>query len=158
MSEDCLTINVFRPRGLPSASRLPVMAWIYGGGFIGTLSLGLPKAKLTRFLTEGSSSIYNASLILAQSISRVSYFGSVELALILLLKGTPIVYASFNYRLGPFGFPTGTDAENNLAFNLGLKDQLAALEWIQANIGAFGGDKTKVCTPPWTQERTQLSR
>ncbi|KAF7341174.1 Carboxylic ester hydrolase [Mycena venus] len=33
-SEDCLTINVFRPAGLGAHQKLPVMAWIYGGGFI----------------------------------------------------------------------------------------------------------------------------
>ena len=30
------------------------------------------------------------------------------------------------------------------SLNLALKDQLTALEWVQANIGAFGGDKEKV--------------
>lgn len=31
MSEDCLTLNIFAPRG---AKRLPVMFWIHGGGFV----------------------------------------------------------------------------------------------------------------------------
>ena len=33
MSEDCLTLNVWRPMG-DASSRLPVMVWIHGGGFI----------------------------------------------------------------------------------------------------------------------------
>ncbi|PVH71335.1 putative extracellular lipase [Cadophora sp. DSE1049] len=32
-SEDCLTINVVRPAGTTSTDRLPVLVWIYGGGF-----------------------------------------------------------------------------------------------------------------------------
>ena len=38
-------------------------------------------------------------------------------------------------------------ADNRGALNLALKDQLAALEWVQENIGEFGGDKKKVGTP-----------
>ena len=48
-----------------------------------------------------------------------------------------------NYRLGPFGFPQGEEAASRGALNLGLKDQLLALKWIQDNIRAFGGDPTK---------------
>jgi carboxylesterase type B len=59
-------------------------------------------------------------------------------------QGTPAIYVNFNYRVGPLGFPQGDEAAHRGGLNLGLKDQLGALEWIQANIGAFGGDKSKV--------------
>ncbi len=36
-SEDCLTVNVWKPAGVPTGARLPVMVWIHGGAFsIGT--------------------------------------------------------------------------------------------------------------------------
>jgi carboxylesterase type B len=49
-----------------------------------------------------------------------------------------------NYRLGPLAFPQGAEAGKQKVLNLGLKDQLAALKWIKHNIGAFGGDASKV--------------
>ena len=55
-----------------------------------------------------------------------------------------MVYVSLNYRVGPFGFPQGTEADEQGALNLGLKDQLVALRWVQNNIAAFGGDPAKV--------------
>ncbi|EEB99756.1 hypothetical protein MPER_00488, partial [Moniliophthora perniciosa FA553] len=48
--------------------------------------------------------------------------------------GTPIMFVSFNYRLGPLGFPAGAEAAEKGALNLGLRDQIAAFEWIQRNI------------------------
>jgi para-nitrobenzyl esterase len=33
-AEDCLVLNVWRPAGAPADARLPVMVWIYGGGFV----------------------------------------------------------------------------------------------------------------------------
>ncbi|HEY1425289.1 MAG TPA: carboxylesterase family protein [Caulobacteraceae bacterium] len=35
MSEDCLTLNVWRPAGARPGARLPVMVWICGGAFVG---------------------------------------------------------------------------------------------------------------------------
>ena len=34
MSEDCLLLNIFAPQNASSRSLLPVMLWIYGGGYI----------------------------------------------------------------------------------------------------------------------------
>ena len=33
-SEDCLVLNVWRPAAAPAAGKLPVIVWIYGGGFV----------------------------------------------------------------------------------------------------------------------------
>lgn len=33
-AEDCLVLNVWRPEGAPANAKLPVMVWIYGGGFV----------------------------------------------------------------------------------------------------------------------------
>jgi len=49
-----------------------------------------------------------------------------------------LVYVSINYRLGPLGFATTGD--ETLPGNNGLKDQVAALKWVQRNIAAFGGN------------------
>jgi carboxylesterase type B len=32
-NEDCLTVNVQRPSGVDSSAKLPVVFWIYGGGY-----------------------------------------------------------------------------------------------------------------------------
>ncbi len=35
MSEDCLTLNIWRPKQSKIKASLPVMVWIHGGGFVG---------------------------------------------------------------------------------------------------------------------------
>lgn len=106
-AENCLFVNVWRPKNA-SRRRLPVMVWIYGGGFV-----------------DGGTSpaVYDGS-----SFARDG-----------------VVLVSFNYRLGNFGFfafPAlmGSGEVGNYAF----MDQIAALKWVQRNIGAFGGDPRNV--------------
>ncbi len=64
----------------------------------------------------------------------------------LALDGNMVV-VTFNYRLGPFGF-LYLDDLGNPSFqgsgNVGLLDQVAALEWVRDNIAQFGGDPTRV--------------
>jgi len=71
--------------------------------------------------------------------------GSATLALydgkVLAAKGD-VVVASMQYRIGPLGFLyDGTEAAPG---NAGLLDQQLALEWINKNIAAFGGDPAQV--------------
>ncbi|KAF7325892.1 Carboxylic ester hydrolase [Mycena kentingensis (nom. inval.)] len=112
ISEDCLSLNVYRPAILDiNGKKLPVLVWIHGGDYV-----------------AGSARIYDGSQIVKRSEER----------------GTPIILVSINYRLGPVGFAIGGDATRHGALNLGLKDQLVALEWVHAYIAYFGGDPDKV--------------
>jgi para-nitrobenzyl esterase len=58
-----------------------------------------------------------------------------------------VVLVTINYRLGVFGFLATADLAkeaNGAAGNYGLFDMVAALRWVQANIGNFGGDPENV--------------
>lgn len=52
-----------------------------------------------------------------------------------------VVVVGVNYRLGALGFLT---IDGQLTGNRAILDQIAALQWVQANIGEFGGDPTRV--------------
>lgn len=109
-SEDCLYLNVWTP-AKGANSHLPVMVWIYGGGF-----------------AAGSS-------------SEPRQDGTM-----LAKKG--VVVVSMNYRLGLFGFLAypglAKESPDHASGDYGLLDQVAALQWVQKNIAAFGGDPREV--------------
>lgn len=109
-SEDCLYLNVWTPATSADA-RLPVMVWIYGGGF-----------------AAGAASEPRQD---GENLAR-----------------NGVVVVSLNYRLGIFGFFSHADlakeSGHHASGNYGLLDQVAALEWVRKNIGAFGGDSGNV--------------
>jgi len=59
-----------------------------------------------------------------------------------ILDTNDFVYVTMNYRLGVLGFASTGDSV--LPGNNGMKDQVAALKWIQQNIVVFGGDPNSV--------------
>ncbi|WP_137725722.1 carboxylesterase/lipase family protein [Prescottella subtropica] len=65
----------------------------------------------------------------------------------LLVERGDVVLVTFNYRLGALGFldlSSLSTADRMFESNLGLRDQIAALEWVRDNIAAFGGDPGEV--------------
>ncbi|KAJ6451387.1 carotenoid ester lipase precursor [Mycena vitilis] len=111
MSEDCLRLNVFAPRSVTTGSKLPVLVWIFGGGF-----------------ELGDASDIDVSPLVERSIA----------------NGEAIIVVKPNYRVSAWGFLAGKEAGDAGISNLGLRDQIFALEWVQEHIGAFGGDPTRV--------------
>ncbi|KAK3166771.1 hypothetical protein OEA41_009896 [Lepraria neglecta] len=75
---------------------------------------------------SGSNPIYNGTKLVAQGITVVTV----------------------NYRLGRFGFLAHPELSAESGYqasgNYGIMDQIAALEWVQRNIKAFGGDPGNV--------------
>ncbi|KAL4910113.1 hypothetical protein BDW74DRAFT_173580 [Aspergillus multicolor] len=113
-SEDCLSLNIWRPDGhTGNNTPKPVLVWFYGGG--------LQRGYTADPRFEGTN------------IVRISSEISKEVMLV-----------SVNYRLGPLGFLNGQQMADHDLLNLGMLDQRLALHWIQENIAAFGGDPTKV--------------
>ncbi len=92
----------------------PVLVWIHGGAFL---------------VGSGSTPVYNGA----------------ELARL----GDAVV-VTINYRLGSLGFanlgvlPKAAERGFEGAANVGLRDQVAALEWVRDNIEGFGGDPNNV--------------
>ncbi|HEY6643221.1 carboxylesterase/lipase family protein [Povalibacter sp.] len=64
------------------------------------------------------------------------------------LASRGVVFVSINYRLGILGYlahpQLSAESPEKISGNYGLKDQIAALRWIQRNIAAFGGDPANV--------------
>ncbi|KAF7342343.1 Carboxylic ester hydrolase [Mycena venus] len=111
ISEDCLTLNVFKPTVTEPTARLPVLVWIYGGGF-----------------QIGNSRDIDVPPVVERSID----------------IGEPILVVTPNYRLSALGFLAGKEAQAAGISNLGLRDQISALKWVQKHISAFGGDPNRV--------------
>ena len=109
-TEDCLYLNVYSPASANPTSKLPVMVWIHGGGFVAG---------------AGSEPRYTNSALVPKGV----------------------ILVTINYRLGVFGFLASEDLAKEAgghAGNYGLMDMAAALRWVKANIGAFGGDAGNV--------------
>jgi para-nitrobenzyl esterase len=115
MSEDCLTLNVMRPAR--------------------AAGVGEPDAPLAVmvFIHGGAYAVGSSA----------EYPRNGEA----LVRDGGIVYVSINYRLSALGyldFSRFSTPERPMESNLGLRDQVAALEWVRANIAAFGGDPANV--------------
>jgi para-nitrobenzyl esterase len=113
-SEDCLYLNVWT--AAEEGDRRPVLVWFHMGAYL---------------FGSGTASPGPRSLYDGEQLARAG-----------------AVVVTLNHRLGRLGFlahPELTaESEHGASGNYGLMDHVAALEWVQRNIAAFGGDPERV--------------
>jgi len=114
VSEDCLYLNVWTP-AQNAREKLPVLVWIYGGGFSG--------GRTSDPLFDGAP-LARKGVVYVSLAYRVGVMGFLA---------HPALSAE-NRQLH------GAAASGNY----GLLDLVAGLKWIKQNIAAFGGDPGKV--------------
>ncbi|KAJ9641079.1 hypothetical protein H2199_005747 [Coniosporium tulheliwenetii] len=123
----CLNLNLTIPRqalNKPHTSKLPVLVFIHGGGFIGG----------SNSVQVGGREIYDAYNLVSTSLA--------------LQK--ELIVVCINYRVGPLGFLASTQLEalnkkhGEPVGNYGLHDQRQALEWVSKHIAGFGGNPDNV--------------
>ncbi|SCZ89825.1 BZ3500_MvSof-1268-A1-R1_Chr1-3g01601 [Microbotryum saponariae] len=114
-SEDCLRINVFTPARKIPGRLLPVLFWIHGAEH----NSGL------RIIQTGLKANY--SLPHSYRLAALGFTATPP------KPGTPPT---------PPHIPTQRPKECDL--NVGLKDQLVAMQWVQREIEKFGGDPKAV--------------
>jgi para-nitrobenzyl esterase len=119
-NEDCLYLNVWTPDPAPSAS-LPVMIWFHGGSNVtGSTGDDIPFLQPPTLFYNGRG----------------------------LVEGADVVVVTANYRLGVMGFfaheALSAESADGVSGNQGILDQQMVMQWVQSNIGAFGGDPNNV--------------
>lgn len=128
-SEDCLSLNVIAPdrpgdrADAPGATHAARPARAVADG-------GLP---VMVFVHGGAYSVGSSREYPRQGERLVRRHG--------------VLYVSLNYRLGALGwldFRAYAGPRHPFDANVGLRDQVAALEWVRRNIAAFGGDPDRV--------------
>jgi len=117
-NEDCLAVNIWTPRAAFGGTRAPIMLFIHGGGNV---------QGSAREEVEGGRVLYDG-----RALAEIS--------------GNVVV--TVQYRLGALGWlvhpALDSEAADARAGNYGLEDLIAALRWVEREIGAFGGNRDRV--------------
>lgn len=118
---DCLYLNVFVPAERPPEglkdryTERPVLVWYHGGAYN----------------TGGAGAKVESENELMYELGKFA-------------KETNTIVVSCNYRLNVYGFLNLHDFSDRFDSNIGVRDQLQALQFVHDIIADFGGDTTNI--------------
>jgi para-nitrobenzyl esterase len=117
MNEDCLYLNLWAPSPIVPTRKLPVMVWIFGGGYMSGSGDSLQ--------TRGNELVSTHKDVIVITFNYrlgiLGWLGSEELRQ-----------------------HTLTTTGSNSTGNMGLLDMIEVLKWVKANVAKFGGDPSNV--------------
>lgn len=131
VSEDCLNLNVVRPRGTRRGEGLPVMVWIHGGSFWTGSNKDVsyePDGMVLESVGNGLPVVHVA----------VNYRLGGELI------STEYLWLGVMLMVVVFGFALNDALRKEGSTNAALRDQRLAIEWVRDNIEYFGGDPARI--------------
>jgi para-nitrobenzyl esterase len=144
-SEDCLTLNVWVPA---TAGPHPVIVFIHPG----SNSRGMARNGTAIF---GAATLVQTSTFVPTSTFVTVWDGQLWAA------NHNIVFVSVEWRVNALGFladpALSAENPNGSSGNYAILDQIAALQWVQRNIGAFGGDPSNVTVVGQSAGATDIS-
>ncbi|KAJ7833649.1 Carboxylesterase family-domain-containing protein [Mycena olivaceomarginata] len=111
-NEDCLFFNVWQPESTSAKDKLPVLVYIYGGGYFAGAGSEWVGTSLVRSVATNKPIIW---------ITFNYHIGALDSRLIYVIQ-------------------LGSTQSPLKALNVGLQDQRVPLRWIQDNVHVFGGD------------------
>ena len=125
VDEDSLMLDLHRPIGTKITDNLPVIVWFHGGG-----------------LAFDSRTGYNAYAQMVKENKCI--FVNVEYRLALLGWSADEQFRCPAVPHATNGFQIAGGQFAGVCGNMGLTDAIVALQWIQTNIGFFGGNPSNV--------------
>jgi len=140
LSEDCLSLNIWTPVKVGDRQRLPVFVWIHGGA--------LTRGSSTSDVRDGAALARKGVVIVSINyrLGALGYLAHRELT----AEGPAGPGGPKDQNRSPSGGagqgddPLLDGLSRRTSGNYGVLDQIAALRWVQRNIGAFGGDRGRV--------------
>ncbi|KAI5853187.1 carboxylesterase family protein-like protein [Morchella snyderi] len=116
-NEDCLFLDVAAPKNATKESKLPVIVWIYGGGYIFGRKDWYP---------------YNPTGMMRRTEGGVVYVAM------------NYRMGAYGFMAGPLFSQERKEGVLDAVSNAALHDQRYALHWVQKYIAEFGGDPDNV--------------